>query len=147
MNNQTQTLNQTQEQVNQVQQSKGLFSLPPAIMNFVPWIPFFLEMTTGQKIPQMSGTIGEIQTGLQNIQLTLGQVIQQQQSLDQRLTAIENNAVQSFNNLTNQVQSIKSIRLTHDRERKQIEYNGNGSEQSRQYNSNGQLNSFDKRNN
>jgi TolA-binding protein len=89
-----------------------------------------LEMTTGQKIPQMSGSIGEIQTGLQNIQLTLGQVIQQQQSLEQRLTAIENNAVQSFNNLTNQVQSIRSIRLTHDRESKRIEYN----------NSNGQLN-------
>ena len=117
--------NQTQEPVNQLNQTqnKGLFSLPPAIMNFVPRIPFFLEMTTGQKIPQMSGTIGEIQAGLQNIQLTLGQVIQQQQSLDLRLTAIENNAVQSFNNLTNQVQSIKSIRLTHDRERKQIDYN------------------------
>jgi hypothetical protein len=36
MNNQTQTLNQTQEQVNQAPQNKGLFSLPPAIMNIVP---------------------------------------------------------------------------------------------------------------
>ncbi|CAG8717309.1 6002_t:CDS:2, partial [Ambispora leptoticha] len=47
------------------------------------------QMTTGQKIPQMSGTIGEIQQGIQNIQINLGQIIQNQQSLDQRLTALE----------------------------------------------------------
>ena len=119
MNN-NQSLNQ--EQVNQVQ-NKGLFSLPPAVMQFVPWIPLMLEMTTGQKIPQMSGTIGEIQQGLQTIQMTLGQIIQHQQSLDQRLTALETNATNQLTNLVQQVQSIKSIRLTHDRERKQLDYN------------------------
>jgi len=82
-----------------------------------------LEMTTGQKIPQMSGTIGEIQQGLQAIQMTLGQIIQHQQSLDQRLTALETNATNQLTNLVQQVQSIKSIRLTHDRERKQLDYN------------------------
>jgi len=82
-----------------------------------------LEMTTGQKIPQMSGTIGEIQQGLQTIQMTLGQIIQHQQSLDQRLTALETNATNQLTNLVQQVQSIKSIRLTHDRERKQLDYN------------------------
>jgi len=80
-------------------------------------------MTTGQKIPQMSGTIGEIQQGLQTIQMTLGQIIQHQQSLDQRLTALETNATNQLTNLVQQVQSIKSIRLTHDRERKQLDYN------------------------
>jgi cell division septum initiation protein DivIVA len=82
-----------------------------------------LEMTTGQKIPQMTGTIGEIQQGLQTIQMTLGQIIQNQQQLEQRLANLENNASNQFTNLAQQVQSIKSIRLTHDRERKQIEYN------------------------
>ncbi|CAG8779118.1 12901_t:CDS:1, partial [Ambispora leptoticha] len=46
-----------------------------------------------------------------------------QQSLDQRLTALESSASSQFTNLIQQVQSIKSIRLTHDRERKQIDYN------------------------
>lgn len=120
--------NQNNKQFNQQQsqgqsQNKGLFSLPPQVMSFVPWIPLMLEMTTGQKIPQMSGTIGEIQQGIQTIQMTLGRIIQQQQQLNQKLTGLESNASQQFTNLTNQVQSIKSVRLTHDRERKQIDYN------------------------
>ena len=78
---------------------------------------------TGQKIPQMTGTIGEIQQGIQQIQMTLGQIIQYQQNLDQRLASLESNASNQFTSLNQQVQSIKSIRLTHDRERKQIDYN------------------------
>ena len=92
-------------------------------MNFVPWIPLMLEMTTGQKIPQMSGTIGEIQQGITQIQMTLGQIIQHQTNLEQRLTSLENNASNQFTNLTNQVQSIKSIRLSHSKETKAIDYN------------------------
>jgi hypothetical protein len=117
--------NQNQEQVNQPAQpqNKGLFSLPPSIMQFVPWIPLMLEMTTGQKIPQMSGSIGEIQQGIQAIQMTLGQIIQYQKNLDQRLTSLENNATNQFTNLSQEVKSIKSVRLTHDRERKQVDFN------------------------
>ena len=89
-------------------------------------MPLVLEMMTGQKIPQMSGTIGEIQQGITQIQMTLGQIIQQQTALDQRLTALETNASQQFTNLVQEVKGIKSIRLTHDRERKQIEFNNNG---------------------
>ena len=81
-----------------------------------------LEMTTGQKIPQMTGTIGEIQQGIQTIQMTLGQIIQHQQQLEQRLTQLESNATNQFTNLAQEVKGIKSIRLTHDRERKQIDY-------------------------
>ena len=79
-------------------------------------------MTTGQKVPQMSGTVGEIQQGLQTIQMSLGQIITNQQGLEQRITNLEQNATNQFTNLVQQVQSIKSIRLTHDRERKQIDY-------------------------
>ena len=116
-NQQTQPLN--------AQTQQGLFSLPPSLMSMVPWIPFFLEATTGQKIPQMSGTIAEIQQGIQRIQLSQVQIIQQQQNLEQRLANLETNASNQFTNLVNQVQSIKSVRLTHDRERKQIDYNLN----------------------
>ena len=117
--------NQNNQQNNQTQNqpNKGLFSLPPALMSMVPWIPLMLEATTGQKIPQMTGTIGEIQQGLQTIQMSLGQIITNQQQLDQRITNLEQNATNQFTNLVQQVQSIKSIRLTHDRERKQIDYN------------------------
>ena len=101
----------------------GLFSLPPAVMNIVPWIPLMLEMTTGQKIPQMSGTMGEIQQSLQQIQFGLTQVVNNQNSLNQRLIALETKLLEvqsSANNLTNQ---FKSLRLTHTKEQKQIEYN------------------------
>ena len=122
--------NQSNQQFNQQQSqgqppNKGLFSLPPQIMQFVPWIPLMLEMTTGQKIPQMTGTMGEIQQGLQTIQMTLGQIIQHQQQLEQRLTALESNASNQFTNLVQQVQSIKSIRLSHSKETKAIDYNLN----------------------
>ena len=126
-NNPQNQSNQTQsnlgQQTSSAQKNQGLFSLPPQVMNFVPWIPLMLEMTTGQKIPQMSGTIGEIQQGIQTIQMTLGQIIQHQTNLEQRLTSLENNASNQFTNLSNQVQSIKSIRLSHSKETKAIDYN------------------------
>jgi TolA-binding protein len=90
-----------------------------------------LEMTTGQKIPQMTGTIGEIQAGIQNIQMTLSQVIQHQQQLEQRLIALENNATNQFTNLVQQVQSIKSIRLSHSQETKAIEFKTDGNDYSK----------------
>src|SRR6185312_4020876 len=99
-----------------------------------------LEMTTGQKIPQMSGTLGEIQQSIQQIQFSLTQVVNNQNSLHQRLIALETkllevqtNATQHLTNLTNQ---FKSLRLTHTKEQKQIELRSNGSDfdKSRQYN-------------
>jgi len=84
-----------------------------------------LEMTTGQKIPQMSGTIGEISQGIQQIQMTQVQIIQHQQSLDQRLTSLENSASKQLIDISQQVQSIKSIRLSHSKETKAIDYNLN----------------------
>ncbi|CAG8658979.1 2053_t:CDS:2 [Paraglomus brasilianum] len=66
-------------------------------------------MTTGQKIPQMSGTIGDIQQGIQTIQMTLGQIIQHQTNLEQRLTALETNASSQFTNLVQQeIQEFKN---------------------------------------
>ena len=60
--------------------------------------------------------MAEITNSLQQIQTNLQVIVQNQQSLNQRLTALENSA----NNLTHQ---FKSLRLTHTKEQKQIEYN------------------------
>ncbi|WNE40154.1 MAG: hypothetical protein GBAus27B_000221 [Mycoplasmataceae bacterium] len=89
----------------------------------LPWIPLLFEQFTGQKIPQMTGTIAEMQMVLMQIQASQQAIINSQQNFNQRLLALENNATQQFNNLIQQVQSIKSIRLTQNSERKQIEYN------------------------
>ena len=93
----------------------------------LPFLPLLFEQFTGQKVPQLSGTMAEIQ-------MALNQVIVSQQAIMQRLTSLENNATQQFTGLAQQVQSIKSVRLTHDRERKQIEFNDNSNFQSPQEN-------------
>jgi hypothetical protein len=87
------------------------------------------EQFTGHKVPQMGGTIFEIQ-------MALNQILKNQQALDQRLLALENVASRQFTNLSQEVRSIKSVRLTHDRERKQIELssNGNDFDKSQHYN-------------
>jgi septal ring factor EnvC (AmiA/AmiB activator) len=72
-------------------------------------------MTTGQKIPQMSGTMAEIQTTLMQIQTGMQTIVNNQQSLNQRLINLESSAT----NLTHQFQNL---RLTHTKEQKQIEY-------------------------
>ena len=133
--NQTNPQTETNSQVPANPTNKGLFTLPDSVMKLVPWIPFLLEATTGQKIPQMSGTIGEIQQGISQIQMNQVQIIQQQQNLNQRLIALETNATNHLTNLTNQFQSL---RLTHTREQKQIELQSNGSDfdKSRQFNPN-----------
>ncbi|CAI2167900.1 1492_t:CDS:2 [Funneliformis geosporum] len=66
------------------------------------------KMTTGQKIPHMTGTIAEIQQGIVQIQMAQTQIIQSNQQLEQRLIALETNASSQFTNLVQQVQSIKS---------------------------------------
>jgi DNA anti-recombination protein RmuC len=76
-------------------------------------------MTTGQKIPQMTGTIGEIQQSIQTIQMSLGQIITHQTNLEQKLTQLETNASQQLTNLTHQ---FNSLRLTHTKEKKEIAY-------------------------
>jgi hypothetical protein len=85
-----------------------------------------LEMTTGQKIPQMTGTIGEMQTGIQQIQFNLNQIITSQQALTQRITNLENSAIQQLTSLTQQFQTL---RLTHTREKKEIAYNNPSAEE------------------
>ena len=115
--------NSTQSNQTQNQKPSGLLTI---IGQLLPLAPFAFEQFTGQKVPQISGTMAEIQ-------MALNQVLTNQQAITQRLTNLENNASQQFTNLVQQVQSIKSIRLTHDRERKQIDYNLQQADESNKY--------------
>ncbi|CAH1756989.1 6484_t:CDS:2 [Entrophospora sp. SA101] len=99
-------------------ESSGLMKM---VGQSLPFLPLLFEQFTGQKIPQMGGTIAEMQLTLSQVLTMQQQILTNQQTLNQRLVNLENNASSQFTNLTNQVQSIKSIRLSH--ERKQIDYN------------------------
>jgi Mg2+ and Co2+ transporter CorA len=89
------------------------------IGQLLPLAPFAFEQFTGQKVPHMSGTMAELQTSIQNIQINLQTIVSNQQQLAQRLTSLETNANNQLTNLTNQ---FKSLRLTHTKEQKQIEF-------------------------
>jgi len=112
--NQTNPNNQTQ--TNQKQPS-GLLTI---IGQLLPLAPFAFEQFTGQKVPQMTGTIADMQMALIQINGNLQTVVNNQQQLVQRINQLESNASQQLTNLTNQ---FKSLRLTHTKEQKQIEYN------------------------
>ena len=124
--------NQAQFQSNQQNQApfteqtaqKGLISLPPALLQIIPWIPFALEAMTGQKIPQMGGTIAEMQASLAQIQFSLSQLLNQQQQLLTRLDNLENNASNQLTNLSQQVASTnKSFHLLATETKRSLEFN------------------------
>jgi hypothetical protein len=86
-------------------------------------LPVLLEQFAGQSLPQMGNNVAETQSVLSQVLILQQQIVTNQQALDQRLTALENNASQQFTNLVQKVDSIKSIRLTHQKETKAIDYN------------------------
>src|SRR3954449_8933944 len=83
----TQT-NQTNNQ-SQTQKPSGLLTI---IGQLLPLAPFAFEQFTGQKVPQMTGTIAEMQMALISIQTTLQTIATHQGQLNQRLIALETNA-------------------------------------------------------
>jgi len=109
---------------------------PPSILMKLmsSCLPVLLEQFTGQAMPSMGGNNAELQLALSQVISLQQQIITGQQNLDQRLTQLESSASQQFLGLAQEVKSIKSIRLTHDRERKQIEFNGDGNFQQPQEN-------------
>ncbi len=105
-------------------QPKGLFQIPPAFLQWMPFIPLLLEQATGQKIPPMGGTMGEIQSALQQMQFNLSQLLNHQQQIFSRLESLENNASQQLNNLSQQIASTnQAFRLMHQKETKSLEFN------------------------
>ena len=118
------TNNQSQNQNNQTnsnppQAESGLIK---TIGQLLPFAPIVFEQFTGQKIPAMTGTMAEMQMALVQINSNLQAVINNQNQLTQRINQLETNASQQLNNLTNQ---FNSLRLTHTREKKEIQYNSN----------------------
>lgn len=101
----------------QLSNQKGLVSI---VGSLLPLAPVLFEQWTGQKIPPMTGTLAEMNTALSTLQLSLSQVLQNQQQLWNKLEALEKSAHSSLSSLTSQVQNI---RLTHTRETKSIDYN------------------------
>jgi cytoplasmic iron level regulating protein YaaA (DUF328/UPF0246 family) len=79
---------------------------------------------TGQKIPQIGGTMGEIQSALQQIQFNLSQLLNSQQQISARLESLENNASNQLTNLSQQVASTNnSFRLLATETKKSLEFN------------------------
>src|SRR5687767_3881711 len=89
-------------------------SLLNTIGQLLPLAPFVFEQFTGQKVPQMTGTVAEMQLTLTHIQTALQTVVQNQRELAQRLVNLESTAQAQLTNLTQQFQSF---RLTHTREK------------------------------
>ena len=112
------------------QNTKPQSGLMTIIGQLLPLAPFAFEQFTGQKVPQMTGTMAEMQMSLTSIQTNLQVIVNNQQSLNQRLIALENNATQHLTNLT---QQFNSLRLTHTREKKEIEYNSNPNQINEDY--------------
>jgi hypothetical protein len=112
------------------QNTKPQSGLMTIIGQLLPLAPFAFEQFTGQKVPQMTGTMAEMQMSLTSIQTNLQVIVNNQQSLNQRLIALENNATQHLTNLT---QQFNSLRLTHTREKKEIEYNPNPNQINEDY--------------
>src|SRR5436305_1909487 len=109
MNNFNNQSNQDQTNLNNQttnQESSGIMKM---VGQSLPFLPLLFEQFTGQKIPQMGGTIAEMQLVLNQVLTMQQQILTNQQTLNQRLVSLENNASHQFTNLTNQVQSIKSV--------------------------------------
>jgi hypothetical protein len=66
------------------QKQSGLMTV---IANLLPFAPLAFEHFTGQKVPQMSGTMAEMKMTLFNIQSGMQTIVNNQQQLAQRLTA------------------------------------------------------------
>ena len=126
--------NQNQQQTNFQGQPNAQTQQPPSMMMKLmsSCLPVLLEQFTGQAMSPMGGNNAELQLALSQVISLQQQILVGQQNLDQRLTQLEtkllevqSSASQQFTGLAQEVKSIKSIRLTHDRERKQIEFNQN----------------------
>lgn len=126
---------QKSSQTDKNQKPSGIIA---TIGQLLPLAPFVFEQFTGQKVPQMTGTVAEMQMSLVQIQSGLQTIVNNQQQLAQRITVLETkfgeqqtklleiqtNANQHLTNLVNQ---FNSLRLTHTKEQKRIEYGNNSS--------------------
>ena len=114
----SQQQNQSQNQQSPPKENNLLQTLSQCL----PFLPLLLEQFTGQKIPQLQGTIAEIQASLSQIQLNQAQLLANQQEIAKHVENLENQAHHQLTNLNSQMQILQNtaIKLTH--EKKEIEY-------------------------
>ena len=88
-------------------------------------LPVILKQFTGQDLaPSSAGSnSSEMQIVLSQVLSLQQQILTTQQELTRRVMNLETRASQQFTGLAQQVKNLSSVRLTHDRERKQIDYN------------------------
>ena len=84
-----------------------------AVSKCLTFAPLILEQFTGKKVPQMTGTMAEIQGVINQlntlIQKVLGNqqvIVDNQTKLNNRVANLENNAQQKLVNLTNKVDRL-----------------------------------------
>jgi hypothetical protein len=111
-----------------------------AVTKCLTFAPLILEQFTGQKVPQMTGTMAEIKGVINQLNISVQKVIGNQQvivdnqtKLNSRLANLENNANQKLFNLTKQVDKLSGLKLTHERERKQLEFNSSQNFNNQEY--------------
>ena len=127
--NQNWNSNQQNKQNQQSANSQNQPNTPPQpswIMEIAgACLPVILKQFTGQDLaPSSAGSNNsEMQLVLSQVLSLQQQILTTQQAFNQRLMALESQAVQQFTSLNQQVQSIKSIRLSHSKETKAIDYN------------------------
>lgn len=78
----------------------------PKFLQLIPWIPVGLEMLTGQKIPA-TGVLADILSGISQLQISVNQILTQQQQIWNKLVNLENNASNQLTNLSQQVANTK----------------------------------------
>ena len=83
LNNQTQDCGFETNNLNKTNSSpkKEESSIIKTIGQLLPLAPFVFEQFTGQKVPQMSGTIADIQIALTSIQTNLQTVVNNQNQI------------------------------------------------------------------
>ena len=130
-NFQAQTNSQNQ-QVNNQEQPSWMMEMVGACL------PVLMKKFAGLNMPAIGNPNIQLQPVLSQAITLLQQIANNQQNLDQRMVRLENRASQQFNGLSQQIQNFKGIRLSHEREKKQIELHGNVSDfdKSRQFNNN-----------
>jgi len=107
--------------------------------------PILLEQFTGKKLPLVGGTLGEIQQTLSQLAFSwqqnfdklnegLGKVINNQLKIFNRINSLESNASRRLLNLDQRIQNLGGIKLTYEKERKQVECNNNSALEQAKFN-------------
>ena len=125
MNNLDNNLENNLNSLGSESETKTENNLLGALSKCLTFAPLILEQFTGQKVPQMTGTVVEIQQSINQLALNVQRVVNNQNKIWQKLTNLENQASQKLLSLVNKVDKLSGLKLTHERETRQIELGTN----------------------